>query len=297
MAVFDDSLNQSELDAALAGKADASHTHTIANVTGLQGALDGKAPATHGHGIIDVTGLQAALDGKAASAHSHGLNDLANVDAAAPTDGQALKFDAASGNWIPATLSGGGGVTDHGALTGLGDDDHPQYHTDARGDLRYYTKGQVDAALGGKAATTHNHDAAYAPTTHNHDTAYAASSHNHDTAYAPISHTHEIADVNGLASALAGAGSVDRVIISANHTAVADQEVSVNTALAAVTITAPASGYFFVGDGGSNASVNNITIDFGATGFGGVANSDFTIDVDNFGTGFLLVGGVWRTWK
>ena len=25
----------------------------------------------------------------------------------------------------------GGGVTDHGALTGLGDDDHPQYTTDA----------------------------------------------------------------------------------------------------------------------------------------------------------------------
>jgi hypothetical protein len=30
-----------------------------------------------------------------------------------------------------------GGVTDHGALTGLLDDDHPQYHNDARGDLRY----------------------------------------------------------------------------------------------------------------------------------------------------------------
>lgn len=31
----------------------------------------------------------------------------------------------------------GGGVTDHGALTGLADDDHGQYHNDARGDLRY----------------------------------------------------------------------------------------------------------------------------------------------------------------
>lgn len=31
----------------------------------------------------------------------------------------------------------GGGVTDHGALTGLADDDHPQYHNDARGDARY----------------------------------------------------------------------------------------------------------------------------------------------------------------
>lgn len=32
---------------------------------------------------------------------------------------------------------GGGGVTDHGALTGLNDDDHPQYHNDTRGDARY----------------------------------------------------------------------------------------------------------------------------------------------------------------
>jgi hypothetical protein len=31
----------------------------------------------------------------------------------------------------------GGGVTDHGALTGLADDDHFQYLNNARGDLRY----------------------------------------------------------------------------------------------------------------------------------------------------------------
>lgn len=31
-------------------------------------------------------------------------------------------------------------VTDHGDLTGLGDDDHSQYHNDTRGDARYYQK-------------------------------------------------------------------------------------------------------------------------------------------------------------
>lgn len=46
-----------------------------------------------------------------------------------------------------------GGVSDHGALTGLVDDDHPQYLTQARGDARYYTEAEVDAALGGKAST------------------------------------------------------------------------------------------------------------------------------------------------
>ena len=48
---------------------------------------------------------------------------------------------------------GGGGVTDHGALTGLADDDHPQYHNDTRGDVRYYTKAQIDA-LAPKSGTS-----------------------------------------------------------------------------------------------------------------------------------------------
>jgi len=47
----------------------------------------------------------------------------------------------------PQTSGGGGGVTDHGGLTGLADDDHSQYHNDTRGDIRYYTKSQVDALL------------------------------------------------------------------------------------------------------------------------------------------------------
>jgi hypothetical protein len=36
------------------------------------------------------------------------------------------------------------GVSDHGALTGLSDDDHSQYHTNARGDARYYTQTALD---------------------------------------------------------------------------------------------------------------------------------------------------------
>src|SRR3990170_6031808 len=47
----------------------------------------------------------------------------------------AAVYDGAS--WTPLTAGGGGGVTDHGALTGLTDDDHPQYLNNARGDARY----------------------------------------------------------------------------------------------------------------------------------------------------------------
>ena len=46
---------------------------------------------------------------------------------------------AGGGSIVYMTGGGGGtgGVTDHGALTGLLDDDHTQYHNDTRGDARY----------------------------------------------------------------------------------------------------------------------------------------------------------------
>jgi len=61
--------------------------------------------------------------------------------------GQVLtKIDSTNynANWqTPAT----GGVTDHGLLTGLADDDHPQYLNQARGDARYYTEAEVNALI------------------------------------------------------------------------------------------------------------------------------------------------------
>lgn len=65
------------LTQGLAGKANASHTHEMAEVNGLSNALAAKAnttdvaPKTHTHAITDVTNLQTTLDGKAASAHNH----------------------------------------------------------------------------------------------------------------------------------------------------------------------------------------------------------------------------------
>lgn len=65
---------------ALNGKANTSHTHVIADTTGLQTALDGKAAAIHGHAIADVTGLQTELDGRATDAElTAGLATKADV--------------------------------------------------------------------------------------------------------------------------------------------------------------------------------------------------------------------------
>lgn len=47
---------------------------------------------------------------------------------------------------VGGTGEGGEGTTDHGALTGLADDDHAQYHNNARGDARYSQLGHAHAA-------------------------------------------------------------------------------------------------------------------------------------------------------
>jgi len=46
---------------------------------------------------------------------------------------------------------------DHGQLTGLDDDDHPQYLTDERGDSRYYTQNQIDTISGSLYQSILNH--------------------------------------------------------------------------------------------------------------------------------------------
>ena len=60
--------------------------------------------------------------------------------------GNDLVLDSPSGNVV---ISGGVDLSNadiqHGALDGLLDDDHTQYHNNARGDARYYTETELDA--------------------------------------------------------------------------------------------------------------------------------------------------------
>lgn len=88
----------------------------------------------------------------------------------------------------------GGGVTDHGALTGLEDDDHPQYHTDARGDARY-------------SRTTHDHAGDYDPAG-----AASAAVSGHEASHAPdnaiTAAQHALIDHTGLPGVGGGGGGV-----------------------------------------------------------------------------------------
>lgn len=78
-------------------------------------------------------------------------------------------------SWVPAATIGGSGVTDHGLLTGLGDDDHTQYHNAARADTWLAGKTFDHGALSGKDDDDHPHyltqgrgDARYSQLLHKH---------------------------------------------------------------------------------------------------------------------------------
>ena len=81
-------------------------------------------------GLVQLAGQ---LGGSAASPDVRGLRETAGptlLALGAVADGQFLKRTGAT----VVGAAGGGGVTDHGDLTGLADDDHPQYTTDAEAD-------------------------------------------------------------------------------------------------------------------------------------------------------------------
>ena len=144
------------LQAALDGKAATVHGHALADISGLQAALDGKSDTGHVHVIAQVTGLQAALDGKSATSHGHVIADVTGLQAALDAKLEEVTVDDISAAGTPSNTTylrgdgswatpagGGGGASNWGELGGnLAD------QTD------------LQAALDGKAAASHGHDAA-----------------------------------------------------------------------------------------------------------------------------------------
>lgn len=151
------------LSASLSGKADASHVHSIANVTGLQNALDAKADAS--------------------SAGATTLDGLTDVDTSGAADGQALVFSSGSNMWAPADITGGGSavigdgtvtnvklangavttakITD-GQITSAKIADGTIVNADISGSaaIDQSKVNGLTSALGGKADASHTHAAA-----------------------------------------------------------------------------------------------------------------------------------------
>lgn len=85
---------KTELQTGLAGKANASHTHTSASITDLSTTLAPyattdvmntklakKAPVSHTHKTAQVTGLDTALAGKAPMSHTHTIANVTGLQA------------------------------------------------------------------------------------------------------------------------------------------------------------------------------------------------------------------------
>ena len=82
------------LQTTLNNKAEATHTHTFDDIPNLETSLSGKATvsyvqtqvgtkadAVHTHAIADVTNLQTTLNNKADATHTHDWDDIPNLEA------------------------------------------------------------------------------------------------------------------------------------------------------------------------------------------------------------------------
>jgi hypothetical protein len=162
----------SALQTQLGGKSDTSHNHALNDLSekaygSLTGAPDLSSLHARAHAVASgsdhsdwPSGLTAAELG-----HVHGVTSAIQTQ----LDGKAATGHNHTGTYAPAAngvtngdshdhAGGDGAQVDHGGLGGLSDDDHSQYHTDARGDARYalaakgVTNGDSHDHVGGDGA-------------------------------------------------------------------------------------------------------------------------------------------------
>ena len=92
-----------QLNAAIGGKADKSHTHSQSQITGLSTALNGKANATHTHTTADITDFATEMGKKANTSHTHTQAQVTGLSTALNK-----KADKTYVNSRPALFSGAG---------------------------------------------------------------------------------------------------------------------------------------------------------------------------------------------
>jgi hypothetical protein len=100
------------------------------------------------------------------------------IDRGLATDAQLI-WDETTDRWqagiigsLEYIVMSPAATLEHDELAGLGDDDHTQYHTDARGDARYYLKSEVDTISGALSTEIDNDISTHTGITDAHHTRY-----------------------------------------------------------------------------------------------------------------------------
>lgn len=109
---------KNELQTGLAGKANASHTHTSASITNLSTTLAPyattavmntelakRAPVSHTHTTAQVTGLDTALAGKAPKSHTHTIANVTGLQVDLTTIRESITNVSSKVDGIGDTLS------------------------------------------------------------------------------------------------------------------------------------------------------------------------------------------------
>lgn len=249
---------ESEMDAFLAAKAAASHTHTIANVTGLQAALDSKATGSDavnvsGNQTIDgvktftsspvipdasfaiakIVGLQAGLDAKSDTSHVHDSRYYTESETdilLAAKVGPSHSHTIADVTSLQATLDAKAldnavvKLTGNQTVAGIKTYSSSPVVPDSSFTIAKVTGLQT--ALDAKAALSHNHDTLYY-TESETDTLLAGK--------AATSHTHTISNVTALQAALDAKSDTSHTHTYASLTGKPTLPLSVNTKKASNT--------------------------------------------------------------
>ncbi len=274
-----DLVRKSQFESGLATKAAASHSHAIADVTGLQTALDGKAAAAHAHASTDIsdstaagrallTGANAAAQRTslglgtaateattafAAASHGHAVADVTGLQTA--LDGKApLASPTFTGTPAAPTAASGTNTTQVAttafvqsaiAAFGAGDMTKATYDTD--------NDGKVDAAevadaapwtgITGKPAT-----------------------------FTPSAHAHPVSEITGLQSALDAKAPLASPALTGTPTAPTAAAGTNTTQLATTAFVAAAVSALINGAPGALDTLNEL-----ATALGSDANFSTTI--------------------
>ena len=137
------------LTSGLAGKANTSHTHTIANITDLQDALDDKADTSDLGNYATTEALTSGLAGKANTSHTHNAAQISGL-----TANRALVSDS-SGVLSSSAITS----TELGYLDGVTSNIQTQLNNKASLNHTHTIANitNLQTTLNGKANTSHTH--------------------------------------------------------------------------------------------------------------------------------------------